>query len=80
MKRKIGICFGGYCPLHQGHLDLIMKSKKENDIVYVIICGFDEEPRALEIGLPLRRRISLVRKLFLGAELIRILELNDSDL
>lgn len=80
MKRKIGICFGGYCPLHQGHLDLIMKSKKENDIVYVIICGFDEEPRALEIGLPLRRRISLVRKLFLGDEQIHILELNDSDL
>jgi NadR type nicotinamide-nucleotide adenylyltransferase len=77
---KIGICFGGYCPLHQGHLDLIMKSKKENDLVYLIICGFDEEPRALEIGLPLRRRISLVRKLFLGDEQIKVLELNDSDL
>ena len=29
---KVGITFGGFCPLHQGHLDLIMRSKKENDI------------------------------------------------
>ena len=26
---KVGITFGGYCPMHQGHLDLIMKAKKE---------------------------------------------------
>ena len=30
---NIGITFGGYVPLHQGHLDLIMQAKKENDIV-----------------------------------------------
>ena len=34
-----GITFGGYCPMHQGHLDLIMKAKKENDICYVVVCG-----------------------------------------
>ena len=22
--KKIGICFGGYCPMHRGHLDVIM--------------------------------------------------------
>ena len=31
---NIGICFGGYCPLHRGHLDLIMESKKKNDLTY----------------------------------------------
>ena len=24
--QKVGICFGGYCPLHQGHMDVIMKA------------------------------------------------------
>ena len=29
---RVGIAFGCYCPLHQGHLDVIMRAKKENDI------------------------------------------------
>ena len=77
---KIGICFGGYCPMHQGHLDVIMRAKKENDICYVIVCGFDGEERAETIGLPLRRRVSLVRRLFKDDEQIRILEINDTEL
>lgn len=77
---KIGICFGGYCPMHQGHLDVIMKAKKENDFCYVIVCGFDGEERGESIGLPLRRRVSLVRKLFKGDEQIRVLEINDTEL
>lgn len=43
---KIGICFGGYNPMHQGHLDCILKAKKECDYVFVIICGYENEPRA----------------------------------
>ena len=42
---KVGITFGGYCPMHTGHLDLIMRAKKENDLCYVIVCGYDNEPR-----------------------------------
>ena len=37
---KVGICFGGYCPMHRGHLDLIMRSKKENDKCVIVVCGF----------------------------------------
>lgn len=77
---KIGICFGGYCPMHQGHLDLIMRAKKENDVCYVIVCGYDNEPRGEEVGLPLRRRISLVRKMFKDDEQIRVLSVNDTEL
>lgn len=76
---KIGLCFGGYCPLHQGHLDLIMRSKKENDQTYVVVCGFDLEPRAEEIGLPLRRRTTLIRRVFKGDEQIRVIEINDTE-
>jgi cytidyltransferase-like protein len=28
---KIGVVFGTFAPLHQGHLDLIMQAKKECD-------------------------------------------------
>lgn len=77
---RIGICFGGYCPMHQGHLDLIMRAKKENDICFVVVCGYDGEERAESIGLPLRRRISLVKRLFKDDEQIRVISVNDTEL
>ena len=77
---KIGITFGGYCPMHQGHLDLIMKAKKENDICYVVVCGYDNEPRANETGLTLNRRYSLVKQMFKDDEQIRVLQVNDTKL
>lgn len=77
---NIGITFGGYCPMHQGHLDLIMKAKKENDICYVIVCGYDNEPRANETGLTLNRRYSLVKQMFKDDEQIKVLIVNDTKL
>ena len=77
---KIGICFGGYIPLHQGHMDVIMKAKKQTDKCLVVVCGYDNEPRALEVGLPLRRRVSLVRKSFKDDEQIVVAEINDTKL
>ena len=77
---KIGITFGGYCPMHQGHLDLIMKAKKENDVCYVVVCGYDNEPRANETGLTLNRRFTLVKQMFKDDEQIRVLQVNDTEL
>lgn len=77
---KVGLTFGGYCPMHQGHLDLIMKAKKENDICYVVVCGYDNEPRTNETGLTLNRRFSLVKQMFKDDEQIRVLQVNDTKL
>jgi len=77
---NVGITFGGYCPMHQGHLDLIMKAKKENDICYVVVCGYENEPRADEIGLTLKGRYSLVKQMFKSDEQIKVLMVNDTEL
>ena len=80
MNNKIGICFGGYCPLHQGHMDVIMRAKKENDICYVIVCGYDNEPRGWEINLNLDERYTLIYDFFREDEQIRVRKINDTEL
>ena len=77
---KIGICFGGYCPMHQGHLDVIMKAKKENDVCFVVVCGYDNEPRSWEINLNIDERTELIKKLFTDDEQIIVLSVNDTEL
>lgn len=76
---NIGICFGGYCPLHKGHMDLIMKSKKLNDRTYVVVCGYDNEPRGASIGLPLIKRYRIIKN-FLEDELVKVIYINDTEL
>ena len=40
--KSVGVVFGSFAPLHQGHLDLIMRAKKENDGgALVIVCGYN---------------------------------------
>lgn len=78
--KKIAICFGGYCPLHQGHMDVIMRAKKENDICYVIVCGYDNEPRGWEINLNLLERYVLIHDFFKTDEQIRVKMINDTKL
>lgn len=77
--RNVGICFGGYCPLHRGHLDLIMKSKKLNDITYVVVCGYDGDPRGESVGLPLEKRYRIIKN-FLEDDLVKVIYVNDTEL
>ena len=80
MNMKVGICFGGYCPMHQGHLDVIMRAKKENDVCFVVVCGYDNEPRSWEINLNLDERYNLVKNFFINDEQIIVLKINDTEL
>ena len=47
--KSIGVVFGTFAPLHQGHLDMIMRAKKENDGgVIVICCGNNTDDKGCE--------------------------------
>ena len=40
LNGDVGIVFGSFAPMHQGHLELIMRAKKENNGgCIVIVCG-----------------------------------------
>ena len=78
--KKIGVCFGGYCPLHQGHLDVIYQAKKECDSVYVFVCGYESEQRGLDLRKDLAQRLGLIREFFMGDEIIKVDHVNDTEL
>ena len=77
---NIGVVFGGYCPMHQGHLEAILKAKKECDEVYVVVCGYNDEPRAKELGLTHRERVKMITEYFKYDEIIRVISINDDEL
>lgn len=74
---KVGIAFGCYCPLHQGHLDTIMRAKKENDNCVVFVCGYDND-RGEDI-LPLIKRYRIISN-FLTDGITKVSKINDDDL
>ena len=76
---KIWICFWTYVPLHQGHLDLIMRAKKENDKCLVFVCGQDND-YGCNYWLPLRKRYRLVRKFFENDEQVTVICINETSL
>ena len=76
---KVGVVFGSFAPLHQGHLDLIMRAKKENDGGCIVICcGYDGDKG--EPLIPHAKRYRYVRELFADDDLVAVYSINDSEL
>lgn len=75
---KVGIVFGSFAPLHQGHLDLIMQAKKENDGgCIVIVCGYDGDKG--EPLMPHSKRYRYVREFFADDDLVAVYAINDTE-
>ena len=76
---SVGIVFGSFAPLHQGHLDLIMRAKKENDGGCIVIsCGRDGDKG--EPLMPHKKRYRYVREFFADDDLVAVYAINDSEL
>lgn len=77
--KKVGIVFGSFAPLHQGHLDLIMRAKKENDGgCIVIVCGYDGDKG--EPLMPHNKRYRYVREFFADDDLVAVYAINDTEI
>lgn len=76
---SIGVVFGSFAPLHQGHLDLIMRAKKENDGgCIVIVCGYNGDKG--EPLMPHNKRYRYVREFFADDDLVAVYGINDTEL
>ena len=76
---RVGVVFGSFAPLHQGHLDLIMRAKKENDGGCIVICcGYDGDKG--EPLVPHRKRYRYVREFFSDDDLVAVYAINDTEL
>lgn len=77
--KSVGVVFGSFAPLHQGHLDLIMRAKKENDGGCIVIsCGFDGDKG--EPLMPHAKRYRYVREFFADDDLVAVYSINDTEI
>lgn len=77
--KRVGVVFGSFAPLHQGHLDLIYRAKKENDGgAIVIVCGFDGDKG--EPLMPHSKRYRYVREFFADDDLVAVYAINDTEI
>lgn len=79
MKEKVAVVFGTFAPLHQGHIDLIQRAKRQCERVRVIVSGYKGD-RGEEVGLPLQKRFRYIREGFSNDELTQIYKLDETDL
>lgn len=71
--KSVGVVFGTFAPLHQGHLDMIFRAKKENDGgVLIICCGNDTDDKGCAVGLPLTKRYRYMREFFKDDDLVSV--------
>lgn len=77
--KDVGIVFGTFAPLHQGHLDLIMRAKKECDGgCIVIVDGRDGDRGGKE--MPLKLRYRYVREFFADDDLVAVYAIDETEL
>ena len=79
MKKKTAVVFGTFAPLHQGHIDLIQRAKRQCDQVWVVVSGYEGD-RGEQVGLTLQKRFRYIREAFRDDELTSVCKLDETNL
>lgn len=74
---RIGIVFGTFAPMHQGHLEAILRAKKECDGVIVVCCGNNTDDKGCAVGLNLTKRYQYAREFFKNDDMIAVYAVHD---
>ena len=77
MKKRIAVVFGTFAPLHQGHIDLIQRAKRQCDAVWVVVSGYKGD-RGEQVGLTLQKRFRYIREAFRDDELTSVCKLDET--
>ena len=77
---KVGVVFGTFAPMHQGHLDVIMRAKKECDGGCIVIVDGRDGDRGAKAGMPLKKRYRYIREFFANDELVSVYAINETEL
>lgn len=76
---SVGVVFGSFAPLHQGHLEMIFRAKKENKGgCIVIVCGNQDDKGGER--LPLSLRYQYTREFFKDDDLVAVYAVDDDAL
>jgi NadR type nicotinamide-nucleotide adenylyltransferase len=76
---RVGVVFGTFAPMHQGHLDLIMQAKKECDGGCIVIVDGRDGDRGGD-KLPLKLRYRYVREFFADDDLVAVYPIDETEL
>ena len=76
---KVGVVFGTFAPMHQGHLDVIMRAKKACDGGCIVIVDGRDDDRGGTL-MPLKKRYRYIREFFADDDLVSVYPIDETEL